>query len=218
MWERSRVCKGPCREGTSGQASISHFVTSREMFALKPKSLLHEHTHLLLEFTANELDTKFMSSTWKDLQNQSTLESFRAPTKQVSRNSSLTSSSFHHLSSCVFCRTKSEVADACIPVPFSHSPYHKALGANLTPQLQAEARQHGCGGPSRLGKTQNCLVTLGWVVCPAWSDPATERSATSPQPLAHEPGDFFLPCLGSAEWIIQVLQYPGRWDFPELVS
>lgn len=117
-----------------------------------------------------------------------------------------------YLSSCVFCRTKWGIRGGCcvcVPVPSSHSPCRKALWANLTPQLQGETRQLGWGEPNRLGKTQNCLVTLGWVACPAWSDPATGSSTTSPQPLAHEPADFFLPSLRSAEWIIQVLQHPG---------
>lgn len=107
----------------------------------------------------------------------------------------------------------SEVAAARIPVPSSCSPYHRAPHASLTPQLQGEARQQGWGEPNRLGKTQNCPVTLDWVVCPTWSHPATESSATSPQPLAHKAGDLFLPPLGSAEQVIQILQHPGSERF-----
>lgn len=103
----------------------------------------------------------------------------------------------------------SELAAARVPVPSSHSPYRRATWSSLTRQLQGETRQHRWGEPNCLGKTQNCPVTLGWVACPTWSHTATESSATSAQPQAHEPGALFLPPLSSTEQIIQILQQPG---------
>lgn len=102
----------------------------------------------------------------------------------------------------------SEVAAAHVPVPSSCSPHHGALWASLFPSCGGkQGSRQTRGEPNHPGKTQNCPITLCWVVCPAWCHFGKGSSTISPQPVAHKPGDLFLPPLSSAEWVIQILQH-----------
>lgn len=108
------------------------------------------------------------------------LESFGDPAKQVERNSSFTSSSFHHLSSCVLCRTQLGEAAACNPTLPSHRPCHGMLHCSA-----AEGRQAAVlGKPNHLREAQKRWSTRAGPH--TQSHPPTKSCATSQRPPASE--------------------------------
>lgn len=142
-----------------------------------------------------------MSVTQEDLQKLGILESFRDPAEQVGRNSSFTSSSFHHSSSCVLCRTQLGEAAACNPAQPSHSPCHGMLHC---PSCRGKAGCSAGGTKPPRGSTEP-MVSPWQATYPTHFHPPTKSCATWQQPPAS--GGFLEPYFTSPQ-----LQRMSRMD------